>query len=199
MAKEHVNGAVEMHLLAFEGFFLSLLGRGFLREFYKAAVDSDQTVGFVAVDDNGDVLGACFGVIDSKAFYKDILKKRWFMFALKAAWPAIKKPKIIPRLLRALKHDGNIPPCDMTNVGALQSTAVSPEAQGIGLAIGIMRAVCDEYVKRGTDKVFLTTDADDNDMVRGFYEAMGWYLLGNYTTPEGRNMCWYMWENPDAK
>jgi ribosomal protein S18 acetylase RimI-like enzyme len=195
MTKEHVGGAVEMHLLAFRGFFLAMLGRGFLREFYKMAAGHEQTVGYVAVDPQNNVVGACFGLIDSGKFFKEILKKRWWAFILQSIIPAVKKPVIIPRLFRALRHRGNLPPCDIHPLGALQSTAVRPDSQALGIAIALMRSVCDEYVRRGVKAVFLTTDAENNDRVRGFYETMGWKLLGYYTTPEHRKMCWYLWKD----
>lgn len=196
LEKKYVNGAVEMHLLAFQGFFLASLGRGFLREFYGVAANHNQTVGYVAIDHEENVVGACFGVIDAGKFFKDILKRRWWAFALRSIWPVIKSPRIILRLLRALTHEGNSPPCDITPLGALQSTAVQSDSQGMGVAIALIRSVCDEYVRRGVHAIFLTTDADNNDRVRGFYDAMGWDFMEYYTTPEGRRMCWYLWQDP---
>jgi predicted N-acetyltransferase YhbS len=111
----------------------------------------------------------------------------------------MKSPKIILRLLRGLRFRGNTPPCSIEPLGALLSTAVSPDSQGLGLPIALMRSVCDEYVRRGIDAIFLTTDAEHNDRVRGFYAAMGWDLLGHYVTPEQRKMCWYLWQNPEKE
>ncbi len=199
LKEEYVDGAVEMHLIAFRDFFLAQLGRGFLREFYLQAAGHDLTVGHVAVSDQGEVVGACFGVIDSSAFYKDILRRRWWAFGLKSVWPVIKSPKIIPRVLRGLTHRGNRPNCDIQPLGALLSMAARPDFQGKGVGGALMRSMCDEYVRRGVDAVFLTTDADDNDRVRGFYAAMGWELLGYYVTPEQRRMCWYLWQNPEKE
>ena len=199
LTKEYINGAVEMHMIAFRDFFLAFLGRGFLRELYKAAAGHEQTVGYVAVDQNNQVIGACFGLINAKVFFKDVLKRRWWAFALHSIWGVIRRPVIIPRLFRALKHESNPPPCDIKPLGALQSTAVEPHSQGLGVAIALMRSVCDEYVRRGVHAVFLTTDADDNDRIRGFYSAMGWDLLGHYTTPQRRRMCWYLWQDPQSK
>ena len=56
LTKEYVNGAVEMHMIAFQDFFLAFLGQGFLRELYKAAAGHEQTVGYVAVDQNNQVI-----------------------------------------------------------------------------------------------------------------------------------------------
>lgn len=196
LSTEHVEGAVEMHLMAFKGFFLAYLGRKFLRQLYLGATESNQTVGYVAVDENGCVVGACFGVIDSRKFFKWLLKRRWWGFMLASMGVVLRRPSLIPRLLRGVRHKGHPPPCDIEPLGALQSTAVEPGTQGMGVAIALMRSVCDEYVRRGVHAVHLTTDADNNDRVRQFYEAMGWKFLDTFVTPEGRRMCWYLWKDP---
>lgn len=198
-AREHIEGAVEMHMYAFREFFLTFLGRGFLRKVYRTAAGHEQTVGYVAIDLNNKVVGVCFGFIDAGTFYKDILKRHWWAFALNSIWPAIKRPSIIPRLFRALKHRGVALPCNIKPLGALPNTAVMPNAQGMGIAIVLMRSACEEFVRRGIHAVYLNTDADNNDRVRGFYTAMGWDFLAYYTTPEGRKMCWYLWQDPATK
>ncbi len=199
LAKEHVEGAVEMHMYAFKNFFLTFLGRGFLREVYSTAAGHEQTVGYVAVNQKNHVVGCCFGFVDAKKFYKDILRRRWWVFAFYSALAAIRRPSIIPRLLRALRHEGLPPPCNIRPLGALPNTAVMPDSQGLGVAIALMRSACEEFVRRGINAVYLNTDADNNDRVRGFYLALGWDFLAYYTTPEGRRMCWYLWQNPETK
>ncbi len=199
LSSEYVEGAVEMHMVAFRDFFLTFLGKGFLREMYNAAVDHPLSVSYVAINQNGEVLGATLGFIDSRKYYRDIFRKRWFRFAWQASFAALKKPSIVPRLFRATRHTGYYPPCDIRPLAALPSTAVKPGVQGLGLAIGLMRKACEEFVNRGIDAVYLTTDRDNNDRVRGFYEALGWELLGYYTTAEGRRMCWYIWQNPKTR
>jgi GNAT superfamily N-acetyltransferase len=198
-SKEYVDGAVEMHILAFRDFFLTRLGRGFLRELYDALAEDENTVGYIALDSHNRVRGACIGLLNAKGFYRRLVKKKWWAFAFQAGYAVIKHPKIIPRLFRALRHESFPPPCNIEKLGALQTTSVEPGAQGLGVAIVLMRSVCDEYVRRGVDVVYLNTDADNNDRVRGFYKAMGWDFLDYYTTNEGRRMCWYLWQNPAKK
>lgn len=197
LEQKYVDGAVEMHVMAFREFFLAQLGRGFLREFYSQAVGHDLSVGYVAVNNLDEVVGASFGVTDPRRFYKNILRRRWWAFALKSVWPVIKSPKIIFRLFRGLRHRGNVPPCEIKPLGSLLSLGVRPEYQGQGVAVALMRSVCTEFVRKGINAIFLTTDAANNDRVRGFYTAKGWDVLGYYVTPERRKMCWYLWQNPE--
>jgi|GEM_PF-660377 len=199
LEQKYIEGAVDMHLMAFGEFFLAQLGRGFLTEYYRQVAGHDLTVGYVAVDDCEKVVGAGFAVLDSSKFYKDIARRRWWAFGLQSLWPLMKSPKIILRLIRGLKHRGNIPPCDIKPLGALLSLAVRPDCQGQGLGAALMRSVHDEHVRRGVDAIFLTTDADNNDRVLGFYAGIGWDLLGHFMTPEKRRMCWYLWKNPEKE
>jgi ribosomal protein S18 acetylase RimI-like enzyme len=196
MERQHVAGAVELHLLAFRGFFLAFLGKGFLRQLYRAAAGHKETVGYVALDDRDNVVGACFGFINARRYYRELLKKRWWAFALHSIWPVLRRPAIIPRLLRARKHEGDPPPLSVRPLGSLLSIAVRPSSQGTGVATALMRATCQEYVRRGIHAVYLNTDANNNDMVRGFYKAKGWKFIGYYTKPESRRMCWYVWLDP---
>jgi ribosomal protein S18 acetylase RimI-like enzyme len=197
--KEYIDGIVGLHMQAFSGFFLSSLGRGFLSEYYRCAVGHELSVGYVAVDCDNKVVGLCFGLVDPKSFYKDILKRRWWVFALHSIWAVFRQPIIIPRLLRALKHEGGAPPVNITPLGSLVVTAVKPDDQGVGVAITVMRSLFDEFVRRGVHAVFLNTDADNNDRIRGFYLAMECDFVDYYFTPEGRRMCWYLWQDPKTR
>lgn len=199
LAREHLDGAVEMHMIAFKGFFLAFLGRGFIRETYKNSIGHEQTVSYVAVNENKEVVGVALGYVDCKAYYRDIMRRKWWAFAFRAMWGIIRRPSIILRILRSLKHEGNIPPCDIKPLGSLPSIAVRPDAQGSGIGKVLMYSICDEFVRRGVHAVFLTTDRADNDRVRGFYSALEWDLLGYYTAAEGREMCWYLWQDPAVK
>jgi len=76
---------------------------------------------------------------------------------------------------------------------------VRPESQGQGLAVALRRSVCAEFARKGINAIFLTTDAEGNDRVRGFYTGIGWDILGYFVAPEKRKMCWYLWQNPEKE
>ena len=196
MNRSHAAGAAEMHLLAFREFFLASLGRGFLRAFYRAAAGHEGTVGYVALDESGRVVGACFGLVNATGFFRELFRRRWWLFAVHSIPALLRRPSIVRRLIRARRHQGNPPPLDLRPLGALQSIAVAPRCQGTGLGKALLMAVCREYAQRGVHAVFLTTDAENNERVRRFYGRLGWKLIGYFTTPEGRRMCWYVWLDP---
>jgi hypothetical protein len=51
-----------------------------------------------------------------------------------------------------------------------------------------------EARRRGCAGAFLTTDADCNEAVNGFYRRLGWHLETSYSTPEGRRMNRYVFD-----
>jgi len=55
---KYIQDVVKVHIDAFPSFFLTFLGPRFLREFYSSFLVDDAGVGFVAIDDSGEVLGA---------------------------------------------------------------------------------------------------------------------------------------------
>jgi ribosomal protein S18 acetylase RimI-like enzyme len=198
MTSRHARGAAEMHLLAFRGFFLASLGRGFLRELYRQAAAQEQTVGYVVLDDKDDVVGALFGLTEQSGFYRAMFRRRWWAFAFHSAGALLRRPWILPRLVRARSRSSNPPPFDLRPLGSIESVAVDPRYQGKGLGAALLRAASEEFVRRGVHAIYLTTDADRNDKVRAFYKSQGWRFQGYFTTPEGRRMCWYLWLDPAA-
>lgn len=180
----------EMHQRAFPTFFLSSLGQPFLRQFYAGYAEDQSAVCFVARDENGDPVGAVTGTIEPAGFYRRLLQRRLVGFGLASAQAAVRNPRAIPRLLKAVRYRGDAP--DITGPHALLSSiCVDPDAQGTGAGKRLLRAWVDAVRERGIEHAFLTTDAADNDAVNRFYQRLGWRLHDTYTTPQGRVMNRY--------
>ena len=84
VSAEYVDDIVEIHMKTFTGFFLTFLGRGFLKHLYKGfiehaksnvigAIEDDRLVGFLALSE------------DFCAFYKYLIRKRLLPFAFYGA------------------------------------------------------------------------------------------------------------------
>jgi len=187
----HVRRAVDVHIRAFPGFFLTSLGPAFLREFYRSFLEEKTAFGFVAVDDkNGACLGAVFGTTAPVGFFRKLAAGRWWAFGLAALGQVARRPSIIGRLVRGLSYRGD-PPA-RPGYALLSSIAVSPEAQGRGIGRALLTAWVEEARARGGPGVYLTTDALDNDAVNSFYRTNGWSLESSFVTPEGRKMNRYV-------
>ena len=189
MNKNQISGVVDVHLEAFPGFFLSFLGKQFLKEFYIGVIEDPSGIARVVADGQA-LIGFVAGITQPSGFYRRLLMKRWWRFGLAAIPAVIKKPAIIPRLFRAFSRPATPLPCE--NCGTLMSIAVRPQAEGGGVGRKLGEAFLFEAQKRGLSAVNLTTDALDNDRVNRFYQRLGFEKFRTFTTPEGRLMNEYV-------
>lgn len=192
ITKERIHEVVDIHMRAFPDFFLTFLGRGFLKEFYGSFCGSDEGIGFVAIDADTDrVAGAVVGPVQPAGYFKRLLKRRWWAFCLHSIQAVCRRPTIIPRMMRAFVYRGDAPAGPARAL--LSSIAVDPAIQRGGVGRRLVAAYLEEARHRGVPGVFLTTDCDDNEAVNSFYQRLGWQIESTFTTPEGRRMNRYVW------
>lgn len=179
----------QTHLASFPGFFLSELGPGFLKLYYRVVCADQSGIALVAEGGNGCLTGFVAGTSNPRGFYSRLLKRRWLSFALAAMPAVLKKPAVIPRLLGALRHPGQSP--EGGEVAGLYSIGVDPHAQQQGTGKMMLEEFLKEAKSRGCRKVFLTTDRDGNDRVNFFYLKNGFTLKKSFETAQGRAMNEY--------
>ncbi|HXH37639.1 MAG TPA: GNAT family N-acetyltransferase [Thermoanaerobaculia bacterium] len=187
MTVDDVIPVAAIHLNAFPGFFLSFLGRHFLRELYRAIVSDDEGIAFVATS-SGQVIGFVAGSASSSGFYRRAAKRRWWRFALASSGAVLRRPLVVRRLLRALYA----PPKTSSEGALLMSLAVDPRLQGTGAGKALVAAFVDAAARRSSKAIVLTTDRIDNDAVNAFYRGLGFVVARDYVTPEGRPMNEYI-------
>ena len=188
----------ELHREAFPEFFLSSLGTAFLRQFYLGFTDDSSAISTVAVDGAGRIVGSVVGTNEPAGFFSRLMKKRLLQFGLLSAKESLKRPRIIPRLLRAITYRGEAGGSP-TEGALLSSICVRRDQQGKGTGSLMMRAWAQSAYDAGARRAYLTTDAADNDAVNAFYQGLGWSLDDTYTTPEGRSMNRYARDLTDSK
>jgi ribosomal protein S18 acetylase RimI-like enzyme len=183
-----LDQVVRVHMESFPGYFLSFLGRGFLRLLYASIRRDPEGVMFVAMA-GGRVVGIVAAVEHQAGFYRRLLLRKW-AFAITTLAAVLKKPIIAPRLLRALDK-----PAEANKAAAeacILSLAVSPRFRENGAGEKLVRAACGELAARGAATVCLSTDGEDNDRVNLFYQRLGFLISRTYVTPEGRVMNEYL-------
>jgi ribosomal protein S18 acetylase RimI-like enzyme len=189
MLESDVEAVVGIHLRTFTGFFLSFLGHNFLALLYRSIGEAPEGVALIAVRGHA-VEGFAAGVTAQTSFYRRLVKRHWWHFGVSALGAAVRKPSVIPRLLRALRRPSEAGTA--AAAAALMSIAVSPECEGKGVGGLLIEAFCAEMAERGVADLCLTTDRDDNAGVRRFYERHGFRSTGSFVTPEGRAMIEYV-------
>ena len=184
-----VQAVVRVHLLSFQGFFLTFLGPGFLYELYSAIIADSSGIVFVWEQDN-QIVGFVAGTDQPSGLYTRLLRQRLWLFCLASIKPALLKPSIIPRLLRALTIQKRLE--SIQGMGTLMSVAVLPKNQKQGIDKSLIETFLKEAKERGLTKVNLTTDTCDNNAVNHFYKQLGFVCARTFITSEGRQMNEYV-------
>ena len=186
--KSVIDIIVQLHIASFEGFFLSTLHPGFLRQLYKSfvthkksellvAFDGDKTVGFLAY--STDTTGA----------YRHMLYRYFFPFVWYSFLSFLKNPSIFFKMFSALSmpysHKRN------TDYVKVFSIGTDPEYRHHGIGSKLI-----EHMKENVDfdtyeYITLETDANDNEEANRFYIKNGFRLSSDFITFEGRHMNKY--------
>ncbi len=182
-----VDNVVNVHMESFQGFFLTFLGRRFLKIFYEGVISEPSGIG-IMVGNEGGIAGFIVGVHNPSGFYGRLLKRDWMRFGLSSAPAIFKKPRTLVRLLRALAKPLDTP---AGNAVELSSVAVLPSCQGQGIGRRLISAFIKEATIRGAEYVYLATDELDNGRARNLYERSGFTLYKKYATRDRRPMCEY--------
>jgi ribosomal protein S18 acetylase RimI-like enzyme len=189
-AQADVPAMVAVHLESFPGFFLTFLGKRFLAVLYDRVLISSEAIGFVAEDAFGSVVGFVAGVTLQTGFYRTLLARHWAPFAWASLGSVLRRPTVIPRLLRAFRRSADAQ--EAASDCLLMSIAVLPQMQSKQVGVELMFAFLSDAHQRGVHAVSLTTDKYGNDRVNSFYERIGFELFRSYETPEGRWMNEYV-------
>lgn len=196
--KQDIPQVVKVHLDAFPGFFLSVLGPGFLRQLYLGFLSHPQSQLLCAYDEQGQVLGFVAWSNDLSGFYSWLIKRKLPAFAFYALGALIKRPTALMRLVRALLKPGESKREEA--YAELSSIGVDPKAGGQGVGRALIEAVKNAVDYQQNAYLKLETDAKDNESVNAFYARNGFVLARQYETREGRLMNEYRFrpENSEA-
>src|SRR4051812_44316032 len=93
MAKPYVSDVAHVHERAFPGFFLTSLGSGFLRAFYRHYCRESTAISFVALSDADRVVGFIVGSMGSQGFFRRLLWREFLPLALGAVVAAARNPR----------------------------------------------------------------------------------------------------------
>lgn len=72
MLKTDISDVVDIHMTAFEGFFLQRLGRKFISEYYRFVLDYNGSIALVCLNESHSVSGFVVGFEDPANFYKQL-------------------------------------------------------------------------------------------------------------------------------
>ena len=165
------------------------MGASFLTLLYRATITDPSGIAIIVMNEN-KTTGFVTGTSQPSGFYKRLLKKHVLGFGVASLEGFLRKPSILPRLLRAFSMPGQ--PLPAENCATLMSIAIDPDCQNLGIGKLLVNAFIEEARSRGSQFVNLTTDAVNNEAANHFYKSLGFELFRKYTTPEGRIMNEYL-------
>jgi len=123
------EAAAEIHIEGQPGTVLTLLGRPFLQEMYRAVCCSQWGEG-IGVYDDGELVAQTAMAVSSPKFFAEFKRKHLWRVALPVMWATIKNPKIISYTVKGWSY------ADQTR---------SPEREGDVIFLGVKR----DYLRQG--------------------------------------------------
>lgn len=186
--KSLINEIVEIHLMTFEGFFLTFMGRGFLRQMYTAYTNHSSSGIFVDMEDNR-VNGFLAYSENLSDLYKYMIKHHLIPFAWYSLAAFLRKPKVFMRLIRAFLKP-NESQRDEKYV-ELASIGVHPDVKSKGIGSNLINFLKNEVDFDTFAYITLETDVCHNEVANRFYAKNGFEIFREYKTHEGRRMYEY--------
>ena len=190
LRKNELDDVVKIHMETFTGFFLTFLGKGFLRQMYKGFIAHENSGLIVAKNENG-IVGVLAYSEDLSAFYRYLIRTRLILFAWYGIGAVIRKPSAIVRLFRALLKPSETKREE--KYVELSSIGVSPEAKGQHIGSRMIDKLKEMFDAERFAYINLETDAVNNESANAFYVRNDFVLTRTFETSEGRKMNEYRW------
>ncbi len=175
----------ELHLATFQGFFLSFMGKRFLRYMYQSYTEHPKSELLVAEED-GRLLGFAAYSEEVSSLYRYMIKHHFLPFAWLGFFAALRRPSAFFHILRAFKKPQEAERTE--SYVYLASIGVTPEEKSKGIGSNLIAELKKRVDFSRVDYISLETDAEHNDPVIAFYQKNGFAPARTFETPEGRKM-----------
>lgn len=192
---ELIKKVVQVHVETFQGFFLTFMGRGFLRQMYCSYCAHERSGLYVAFD-NDEPVGFLAYSSDMSGLYQYMIKTRLLMFAWHSIGAFFRKPTVFMRLIRAFLKPGESKRTD--EYVELSSIGVKPAYKSKGIGTALIEELIADTDFNSYAYITLETDADNNESANRFYQKNKFRLERTYLTHEGRKMNEYRYAQNGA-
>lgn len=183
-----VDKVADIHILTFKGFFLTFLGRGFLKQLYTSFCEYHDS-GLLVAEEDGNTVGFLAYSGDYSGLFKYMIRTKLIMFAWYSAGAFLRKPKVFMRLIRAFLKPSETKRVE--NYVELSSIGVDPHYGGKGIGTKLIDKLKQMVDFQKYEYISLETDAVNNDYAIVFYEDNDFVRVRSFETSEGRKMFEY--------
>lgn len=186
--KELINEIVTIHLNTFTGFFLTFMGRGFLKQMYQSYCDYDES-GLLVAEEGGKALGFLAFSSNFSGLYKFMIKTRLIQFGWYSIGAFFRRPSAFMHIISAFLKPGEAKREE--KYVELSSIGVDPNVKSKGIGSKLIDVLKDNVDFNKFAYINLETDAVDNEGAIHFYEKNGFVRERMFETDEGRKMYEY--------
>ncbi|MDY4531601.1 MAG: GNAT family N-acetyltransferase [Enterocloster aldenensis] len=183
-----INDVVEIHLNTFEGFFLTFMGKGFLKLMYRSYIEYKDSGILVAFQDNVPIGFLAYSG-DLSGLYKYMIKKRLISFGWYSLAAFFRRPTIFMRLVRALLKPAETERSE--RYVELASIGINTKFKSAGVGTGLIDELKNRVDFTKFEYITLETDALNNEAANYFYKKNGFRVMRTFQTKEGRKMYEY--------
>ncbi len=170
LKKQHAAQVADLHISGIPTGFISSLGRGFVTALYEAIYADENSFGFVALDDSGEVVGFVAFSSNLGSLYKHVALKNFFKFGFILAKKMISL-KVVKRVIDNIFYPAKMREMNLPDAELL-SIVIGESGRGKGLATELSRAGFKECRARGIDKVKVLVAAE-NEPANKLYQKVG--------------------------
>ena len=186
--KELINEIVTIHLNTFTGFFLTFMGRGFLKQMYQSYCDYDES-GLLVAEEDGKALGFLAFSSNFSGLYKFMIKTRLIQFGWYSIGAFFRRPSAFMHIISAFLKPGEAKREE--KYVELSSIGVDPDVKSKGIGSKLIDSLKNNVNFNKYAYINLETDAVDNEGAIHFYEKNGFVRERMFETDEGRKMYEY--------
>jgi ribosomal protein S18 acetylase RimI-like enzyme len=187
LTSKDIPAVTEIHLKAFNDFFLSQLGEKFLTIYYKCFLDCPTGFGVGIFSDDNILLGFSVVTTQAKGFNKRLFVSNFYPFFKIGTKLAFTKPGALIRLMKNMTKRANVN-FDDGEYAELFSIGVDPGKQGLGIGKMLLEDTEALAVEEGCTRITLTTDYCNNENVINFYTNMGYSVFYDFVAYPNRKM-----------
>lgn len=173
MRAEHARQVARLHIDSIQQGFLSALGEDFVTALYETLAVSTESFGYVAVTEDGGVVGFVSFTTNLRRLYRSVLRKRGLTFTTLL----IRKVcsfSVLKRILETLFYPKRIARLRLPEAELL-STGVSEQWRGRKIAQRLIERGFQECAARGIERIKVLV-ADFNDVANHLYRKTGFRL-----------------------
>lgn len=189
--KKIIDEIVTIHLNTFTGFFLTFMGRGFLRQMYQSYCDHEES-GLLVAEGDGKTVGFLAYSSDFSGLYKFMIKTRLVQLGWYSMGAFFRRPSAFLHIIKAFLKPSEVKRKE--KYVELSSIGVDPNVKSKCVGSKLI-----EKLKKLVDfeeyaYITLETDAVNNEGAIHFYEKNGFIRERMFVTDEGRKMYEYRFE-----